>query len=98
MKFLALAALLAAAPALAQEDDGTTIRVEKPSIWVVSDCDRPLGLCFSRAKKAAAAPLPPRRRAGGAFDKMTRLAGMFMGRVQAAEVGSFRLRVKLDLK
>jgi hypothetical protein len=101
MRLLPIALLAAslAAPVFAQEDDGSTIRLEKPSIHVVSDCDRPEGLCLrtEREKRLVSGA----RRAqvqSGALSKFAHLAGMFMGRQDAAELGAFKFRFVLDLR
>lgn len=100
MKFLLLVLAFTAAPALAQEDDGSTIRIEKPSIQLNSDCERPEGLCIKpRAKKLLQTG---GRRVQAAKDgtlmKFAKLAGVFMGTNDAAEFGAFKFRVVLDLR
>lgn len=59
-----------------------------------------LSLCVGPAAKLKKAK-PERAKAAqqaGTFDRLTQLAGMFMGRVDAVEIGDFRFRFKLDLR
>lgn len=99
MKFLLLILAFTAAPAVAQEDDGSTIRIEKPSIQFNSDCDRPEGLCLKpRLKQAFKRGGRRAQAAEGKLMKLAKLAGMFMGTNDAAEFGAFKFRVVLDLR
>jgi hypothetical protein len=101
--FLLLTGLLfAAVRAAAQEPGESRIRLEGPS-WAAaargSYLLRPCpsahehGLAFCLGEDEAP-PSPAVKK----FVRFTRLAGMFMGRVEALNVGNWRVRFILDLR
>jgi hypothetical protein len=94
--------LLAAARAAAQESDPGRIRLEGPSwaadargSFLLRPCPsaREQGLAFCMGGDDAP-PSPAAKK----FTRFTRLAGMFMGRVEALTVGDWRVRFILDLR
>jgi hypothetical protein len=93
---LAVTALIVeAVPALAQE------RPRKPTAYSAPACSdgKGLVLCLEDRSSDAARKLKDRRtQSRSALQKFARLAGMFMGRVDAAQVGDFKLRFTLELK
>ncbi|HXT01105.1 MAG TPA: hypothetical protein VN915_10550 [Elusimicrobiota bacterium] len=99
--FLLLAVLSLAAGRAAAEDDGR-IRLEGPSwapyargSYLLTPCpsSRERGLAFCLGGDDAP-PSPAAKR----FTRFTRLAGMFMGRVEALSLGDWRVRFILDLR
>jgi hypothetical protein len=99
--FLLLASLCLAAARAAAEDDGR-IRLEGPSwapyargSYLLTPCasvhERGLAFCLGGDE---APPSPAAKR----FTRFTRLAGMFMGRVEALSLGDWRVRFLLDLR
>lgn len=100
--FLLLAALLLAAGRAAADDDGGRILLEGPSWASTARGSYLLRLCPAEGARAVAfclggedAPPSPATRKFTAF---TRLAGMFMGRVDALEFGGWRMRFDLELR
>lgn len=97
--FLTAGLLLCAGAAAAQAAAPKTAPSEPPS-WETSargsflfrPCrsGRRLSLCLGGEDDAPSA-------FAARFDRLTRLAGMFMGRVQAATLCGMRLRLKLDI-
>lgn len=99
--FLILAAVFLAAGRAAADDAGR-IRLEGPSwapyargSYLLTPCpsirERGLALCLGGDD---APPSPAAKR----FNRFTRLAGMFMGRVEALSLGDWRVRFILDLR
>lgn len=95
-------ALCAAVGAAAQDE--APRRAERPSIANEArprppECgEARYTLCAGESRlvpRSLLAPDPPRR---GRWTRVTRLAGMFMGRVEAAHVGPFQLRIRLDIR
>jgi len=105
---LLAAALLLAAPASAAAHDRVSVGAEaqeRPSLFAQADLPcvdrRELWLCLSEDDAADAFPWSMREGPAAPPSKLilfTRLAGMFMGRVDAGSLGSFRLRFKLTLR
>jgi hypothetical protein len=99
--FLLLAAsILAASGAAAQDDGGGRIRLEGPSwtsaargSFLLHPCasDRGIAFCLGDVETP---PSPAAKK----FTAFTRLAGMFMGRVEALQIGDWRVRFILDLR
>ena len=98
---LILASLCLAAARAAAEDDGR-IRFEGPSwapytrgSYLLTPCPsaRERGLAFCMGGDEA--PASP---AAKKFTRFTRLAGMFMGRVEALSLGNWRVRFILDIR
>jgi len=100
--FLLLTALLLAAGRAAAADDEGRIRLEGPSwapyahgSYLLRPCpsvhERGLAFCLGGDD---APPSPAAKR----FTRFTRLAGMFMGRVEALSLGDWRVRFVLDLR
>lgn len=99
--FLLTASVLLAAGRAAAEDSGR-IRLEGPSwaayargSYLLSPCpsihERGLAFCLG-GEEAPASPAAKR------FTRFTRLAGMFMGRVETLTLGDWRVRFILDLR
>ena len=99
--FLLLASLALAAGRASAEDEGR-IRLEGPSwapyargSYLLRPCpsyhERGLAFCLGGDD---APPSPAAKR----FTRFTRLAGMFMGRVEAVSLGDWRVRFILDLR
>jgi hypothetical protein len=92
------------APASAQDDAKGTPALARRSDFTLACAVRDgLSLCVdsrSRAQRRRARILRDSESAeeAGKMGRLTRLAGMFMGRVDAAEVGDFRFRFILDLR
>lgn len=98
---LFLASLLLLAGRARAEDEGR-IRLEGPSwaayargSYLLTPCPsiRERGLAFCLGGDDAA-PSPASKR----FTRFTRLAGMFMGRVETLTLGDWRVRFILDLR
>lgn len=103
-----LTAAALAAPAAAQDAPKSAPSVKAPrapdaaprlDLALACETRDGLSLCV---KPRAGRKTPPARLSeedsAGRFRRFTRLAGMFMGRVDAASVGPFRLRLTLDLR
>src|SRR5688572_15643777 len=92
---LAVTALIVeAVPALAQE------RPRKPTAFSAPACSdgKGLVLCLEDRSDTARRVKEGRRQSRSALQKFARLAGMFMGRVDAAQVGNYKLRFTLELR
>ncbi len=101
--FLLLASLLlAAGRAAAQDGDEGRIRLEGPSWASAARGSFLLRPCPSAHEHALAFCLggddEPPSPAAKKFTRFTRLAGMFMGRVEAVTLGDWRVRFILDLR
>lgn len=99
---MAAAVLGASAPAHGQETmDDEQPRAERQAAkrpdLTASACTarEGLSLCVGKIARKVKARLPRPRTS---FDRLTRVAGMFMGRVDAAEVGSMKFRFRLTLE
>jgi hypothetical protein len=93
---LALATGLALMPSAANAQDRA--RLKKTTHYSAPSCDdgKNLVVCVDERER------PSRRSAknrdsSGPISKFAKLAGMFMGRVDAADVGSFKFRFRLEL-
>ena len=102
---LAAATLGMTAPASAQDDpkDNPTTLAKHLDFAVACEVRDGLSLCVdgrSKEQRRKARVLRDTESAeeAGKMGRLTRLAGMFMGRVDAAEVGDFRFRFILDLR
>jgi len=105
---LLLAAMLWASPARAADQGesavGATQR-ERAALtvqgWLPCVDRRELGLCSSEGEATDSFSWSMPSEVDGPPSRLilfTRLAGMFMGRVDAVSVGSYRLRFKLTLR
>jgi hypothetical protein len=94
--------LLCAVRARAQDGDEGRIRLEGPSWASAARGSFLLRPCPSAHEHALAFCLggdeTPPSPAAKKFTRFTRLAGMFMGRVEALNVGNWRVRFILDLR
>lgn len=95
LSFLAAVACLSLTVAAnAQDNSRSHRRVAAYSSPSCSD-SRGLVVCFDErsapVKRAAA------KASSGPLGKFAKLAGMFMGRVDAADIGNFKFRFKLEL-
>lgn len=76
----------------------------RPSLRVVESCEaeKSVQLCLEPrlegAQGAVKTPARRRREQDGRLTRFTRLAGMFMGRVDVLDTGSFRFRFNLELR
>jgi hypothetical protein len=94
--------LLGAGLAAAQEPEEGRIRLEGPS-WAAaargsyllrpcpSEREHEIAFCLGEAET-------PQSPAAKKFTRLTRLAGMFTGRVEALTIGAWRLRFNLALR
>lgn len=94
---LGLATAAGAQETRATAAERTTPDMNRPA------ADRPcavvdgLALCAPRVGAARAHLRPPKDRQSH-FTRFTRLAGMFMGRVDAADIGPLKVRFNLELR
>lgn len=107
--FAALAAYALALPCQAQDrafepSDSPTARAQSFFLAPAACSERGLGLCLT-SPEAAAAPQTRARPASkphpqgpGRLSRFAHLAGIFMGRVDAARVGNFSLRFQLTIE
>lgn len=101
---LTTATLGLTAPASAQDDAKTNAALAKRTDFSLACQVRDgLSLCLdgrSKEQRRKARILRESESAeeAGKMGRLTKLAGMFMGRVDAAEVGDFRFRFILDLR
>jgi cytochrome c556 len=97
-KHLAAALIMTLALSLASQARAQDEEREARRVALAQDCSarEGLSLCIKdRAKKKAR---KVKEAAATGFGRFTKLAGKFMGREDAAEVGSFRFRIDLTLK
>ena len=96
------ALLFFAGRATAQEADEGRIRLEGPSWAAAARGSFLLRPCPSARERGIAFCLEddetPPSPAAKKFTRFTRLAGMFMGRVEALNIGDWRVRFVLDLR
>lgn len=109
MRQLAALAILAAAlsatsSAAAQDNANETTGAPVPALSrqadYANDCSARdgLSLCVRRTKPSRAKAARGKKEPEGALTGLTRVAGMFMGRVDAADAGAFRFRFQLALR
>lgn len=103
----ALAALvLAASCAAAQEAPSAppAAPAERPSLKAADVCapERSVPLCLEPKLEIARIvdkePRSPSPTAAGRLTRLTRLAGMFMGRVDVVELAGLKVRIDLELR
>ena len=93
-------ALLLAGAASAQENEAPAqpARAERRDLAQACDAREGLSLCVQTSAPKRGKAKAESREDTSRFTRLTRLAGMFMGRVDAAEIGNFRFRFQLELR
>jgi hypothetical protein len=100
LAMLILAATLLAQPAAAQDNEEPQAPpTSSRRSDLTSDCvpREGLSLCLNPAKAARRVRKTVKEQAGR-IGRFARIAGLFMGRSDAAEIGSLKLRVNLEIR
>ena len=98
------ATLGAISPAAAQDNPSETSGAPVPAVSRRADYANAcaardgLSLCVDPVRRIRIKAKQAKKNDEGALSGFTRLAGMFMGRVDAADLGPFRFRFELELR
>lgn len=99
--FMAATLLALSIPAAAQDNAAEPSEVpalRRPDLTEACAPREGLSLCLKPVFAARARARRAFRERVGALTRFTRLAGMFMGRSDAAELGSLKVRFNLELR